>query len=277
MKQITLKELLEAGCHFGHKTNKWNPKAARFIYKPVGDTHIIDLTQTKTLLEKAGQFIIDTIVGDGEVMFVGTKRQASSLVKDAAEKAGAPYINVRWIGGLITNWQEVKKNIEKLQNLKKQLVDPRVMREFTKKEGLLMEREMKKLQSVYGGVTQIISLPAVLCIVDIKKEFTAVREAKQYNIPIVGIVDTNADPDIEYPIPANDDAVGSIQLLINYLTQAYTEGKEKQAVKKQKELAATQKAEQKAEQKATIPAPAPAQKAPKKTVAKKTVQKQSLS
>ncbi|MBI4129805.1 30S ribosomal protein S2 [Candidatus Roizmanbacteria bacterium] len=228
MKPVDLKTLLEAGCHFGHKVNKWNPRASSFIYKAVGDTHIIDLTKTKEGLEVAADFIIQLVGSGKEIVFVGTKRQASSLVKEQAERVGAPYLNRRWIGGFVTNWFEVKKNLEKLNTLKKQRNDKSVITQYTKRERLLMDREMQKLDGNYGGVAMITEPPAAIVIVDTKKEITAVREAKQKGIILVGIVDTNSNPDIiDYVIPANDDAVGSITLILSYLADAYAEGKKK--------------------------------------------------
>lgn len=226
MKDVSLKELLEAGCHFGHRTNKWNPKASRFIYKPVGDTHIIDLAQTKILLEAAGAFVQDAVASGKEVLFVGTKRQAAAIVKEEAVKGEAPFINQRWIGGLITNWSEVKKNIDQLKELREMLANQKTAKVYTKRERLLMERKMNKLAGVYGGLITLERTPDIIFIVDCKKEITAVREANQQKIPVVGIVDTNTDPSaIAYPIPANDDAVGSIQFLVRYMASAYAEGR----------------------------------------------------
>lgn len=243
MKPVDLKELLEAGCHFGHKTNKWNPKAATFIYKAVGDTHIIDLIKTKEGLEQAASLIFETAKKGGTVLFIGTKRQASAIVKEAGERAGAPYFSSRWIGGFITNWEEVRKNIDKLSALRKELKDEMTNVRYTKLERLLKQREIGKLESIYGGVTALEKRPNVVFVVDIRKEEIALIEADQYNIPTIGIVDTNSDPTkVRYTIPANDDAVGSITYIVNYVTQAYKEGME--AGKKMREEAAKKAEEQ---------------------------------
>lgn len=227
MQEISLKELLEAGCHFGHKVNRWNPKAASFIYKAVGDTHIIDLVKTKEGLDAAAKFVYEMGKQGKIVLFIGTKRQAKSIVREEAEKAGAPYLSDRWIGGFVTNWEEVKKNIEKLINLRKLLEDKIEMEKYTKKERLLMQREIGNLASVYQGVINLQRVPDAFFIVDIKNEIGAVREAKAKNLPIVAIVDTNCDPNlIDYVIPANDDAVGSVKLIVNHIASAYKEGKD---------------------------------------------------
>lgn len=226
MQEISLKALLEAGCHFGHKTNRWHPKAASFIYKAVGDTHIIDLVKTKQSLQKAADFVAETVKNGGEVLFVGTKRQARAIIKEEVGKVGAPYFGSRWIGGFLTNWSEVQKNLAKLKNLKKQLLDTEEMKKYTKRERLLMQQEVNRLTDVYGGVEHLEHRPKALFLVDIRKEKTALAEGLRMGIPIVGIVDTNADPTtIDYPICANDDAVGSIKLVVSYIASAYQEGK----------------------------------------------------
>ncbi len=225
MKDITLQELLEAGCHFGHKTNRWHPKARAFIYKAVGDTHIIDLVKTKEGLEKAIQFVRDLGKNGKNILFVGTKRQARGIIREAAEKSTAFYLASRWIGGFITNWNEVKKNIEKLKGLREKMKDEDEMSKYTKKEKLIMMQEIGKLASVYQGVIELGSIPDALFIVDIKKEAGAVKEAVAANIPIVAVVDTNCDPtDIDYVIPANDDAVGSVKLITSAIAAAFKEG-----------------------------------------------------
>lgn len=226
MREITLKELLEAGCHFGHKTNRWNPKAASFIYKAIGDTHIIDLAKTKTDLEKAAEFVKKTALQGKKVLFLGTKRQAKTIIKEEAEKAGAPYLCERWIGGFITNWDQVSKNIEKLKNIRKRLADKEEMAKYTKKEKVLMQREEKTLATVYGGVIDLTKTPDALFIVDLRKEALAAKEAKVKGIPVVAIVDTNSDPDLaDYAVPANDDAVGSVKIITSFMAEAYKEGK----------------------------------------------------
>ena len=226
MEAVDLKVLLESGSHFGHKTNKWNPKASVFIYKAVGDTHIIDLAKTKEGLEKAAKAVLDIAKNGGTVVFVGTKRQAAPIVKELATAAGAPYFSIRWIGGFITNWDEVRKNSEKLEKLRRDLKDQNALTEFTKFERVQMEKEMVKLEGIYGGVTSVTRRPQALFIVDVRKEFAAIQEANQYKLTTIGIVDTNADPSsVTFPIPANDDAVGSITYIVKYIADAYKEGR----------------------------------------------------
>ncbi len=228
MKPVDLKELLEAGSHFGHKTNKWNPKASAFIYKAVGDTHIIDLAKTKEGLEKAAKVIYDIVASGKTVMFVGTKRQAAPILRDLATKVEAPFFSARWIGGFITNWDEVKKNMEKLQQIRKDLSDQLAMSRFTKRERGLMDREANKLESIYGGVIEMTERPAAIFVIDVRKEMAALQEANQYGIPTIGIVDTNADPTlVKYAIPANDDAVGSLTYILGYIMDVYKSGREK--------------------------------------------------
>lgn len=239
MQDVSLKTLLEAGCHFGHKTNRWHPKAAEYIYKAVGDTHIIDLVKTKEGLEKAAAFVLETVGAGDEVLFVGTKRQARGIVKDEASRVSAPYFSSRWIGGFLTNWHEVQKNVEKLKKLRKQVADKEEMKKYTKFERLMMEQEIHNLVGVYGGVEHLEHEPKALFIIDTRKEATAVAEGMRIKIPIVGVVDTNTDPtNVDYPIPANDDALGSVKLIVSYMADAYKEGKEKLAkVKAQQEAA----------------------------------------
>ena len=225
MEEITLQQLLEAGCHFGHKAERWNPKASQFIYTKKDGIHIIDLAKTKSGLESASAFIRETVASGREVIFVGTKRQASGVVKQEMTAVGAPYFVERWIGGFLTNWDQVKKNIQKILSMESDRASG-AWKKFPKHEQVKMGRYLDRIKIYYAGVLNIKEVPAALVIVDIKKEDPAVREGKRRGVPIVGIVDTNSDPTgIEYVIPANDDAVGSIQCIIHYLAQAYTEGK----------------------------------------------------
>jgi len=225
MDEITLQALLEAGCHFGHKAERWHPKAARFIYTKKDGIHIIDLTKTKTGLEAAAAFVKDLASQGKEVIFVGTKRQASGVVKQEAAAAGAPYFVERWIGGFLTNWDQVKKNIDKILKMEGDRASG-AWKKFPKHEQVKMGRYLDRIKIYYGGVLTIKAIPQALVIVDVKKEESAVREGKRVGVPVVGIVDTNSDPTpIDYVIPANDDAVGSIQYIIHYLAQAYAEGK----------------------------------------------------
>ncbi|MBI4137426.1 30S ribosomal protein S2 [Candidatus Roizmanbacteria bacterium] len=250
MQPIDLKVLLEAGAHFGHKTNKWHPSASKFIYKAVGDIHIIDLVKTKQFLEEARDFMYEQVSEGKEVLFVGTKRQASALIKQEAEAISAPYINNRWIGGFITNWPEVKKNIDKMNQLERDLKDTAKMAKYTKLERVLFDRERGKLESVYGGVRNLEKPPDILYVIDVRKEETAIAEARHNNMKVVGIVDTNTDTNLaDYVIPANDDAVGSISYITKVISEAYREGKEVWKTKQEKEAKAQEAAKKAAEQK----------------------------
>jgi small subunit ribosomal protein S2 len=240
MKDISLKDLLEAGCHFGHKTSKWHPKAAQFIFQKKEGIHIIDLAKTKAGLVSASEYV-KTLGTEGKVMMViATKRQAKSIVVEAARNAGLPYMTSRWVGGFLTNWEEVKKNIDKINNMKQDKVDGK-WKKFPKHEQVKMDKYIKQLEITYGGVRDLIAPPDALFIIDIKKEEIAVKEAIRKNVPIVGIVDTNSDPNlVNYVIPANDDAVGSVQYLVNYITQSYAEGAEIFKKRMEKETAKQQ-------------------------------------
>lgn len=225
MDEITLQQLLEAGCHFGHKAERWNPKAASFIYTKKDGIHIIDLAKTKAGLEAAAAFVKEVAASGREVIFVGTKRQASGVVKQEATAVGAPYFVERWIGGFLTNWDQIKKNILKILSMEADRAAGG-WKKFPKHEQVKMGRYLDRIKIYYGGVLSIKEVPGALVIVDIKKEDPAVREGKRREIPVVGMVDTNSDPTgITYVIPANDDAVGSIQFIIHYLAAAYAEGK----------------------------------------------------
>jgi small subunit ribosomal protein S2 len=225
MEEITLQALLEAGCHFGHKAERWHPKAARFIYTKKDGIHIIDLAKTKTGLEAAAAFVRDLASQGKEVVFVGTKRQASGVVKQEATAVAAPYFVARWIGGFLTNWDQIKKNIDKILKMEADRASG-AWKKFPKHEQVKMGRYLDRIKIYYGGVLTIKAIPQALVIVDVKKEEPAVREGKRVSVPIVGIVDTNSDPTpVDWVIPANDDAVGSIQYVIHALASAYGEGK----------------------------------------------------
>jgi len=225
MEEITLQALLEAGSHFGHKAERWHPKAGQFIYIKKDGIHIIDLAKTKAGLEAAMAFIRETVASGRQVIFVGTKRQAAGVVKQEAEAVGAPYFVERWIGGFLTNWEQIKKNIQKILSMDADRSSG-AWKKFPKHEQVKMGRYLDRIKIYYAGVLSIKEVPAALVVVDIKKEDPAVREGKRMNIPVIGMVDTNSDPTgIEYVIPANDDAVGSIQYIIHALASAYGEGK----------------------------------------------------
>ena len=230
MHDITLEELLEAGCHFGHQVNRRNPKADDYIYEARSNVHIINLEKTREGLVAAGEYLKNLASNGGSVIFVGTKRQAKQIVTDEVERArseGAKatfYVTSRWIGGTLTNFSEVSKNFKKLKEIGEFLKAGKD-EGYTKRELLMMEKEKEKLMILYGGIVDLEKLPDALIIIGTQLEVTAVREAISNGVATVGITDTNADPSvIDYPIPANDDAVGSIKLITSYLVDAWIEG-----------------------------------------------------
>ncbi|HSX58351.1 MAG TPA: 30S ribosomal protein S2 [Candidatus Saccharimonadales bacterium] len=222
MSQPSLKELLEAGVHFGHETKRWNPKMAGNIFTAKEKIHIIDLEKTESALKEATAFVKDLGKAQGQIIFLGTKRQAADIVKEQAERVGAMYLTTRWVGGLFTNFEQVQKNLAKLSDLEEKSKDDR----FTKKEQLLMTREVEKLIRNIGGVRTMTKLPEAIFIVDSRKEDIAVKEARKMGVKIVAIVDTNGDPTtIDYPIPGNDDAIRAISILVKAIADSYDEGK----------------------------------------------------
>lgn len=247
MQEVSLKDLLEAGCHFGHKADRWHPKAERFIYQERDGIHIIDLAKTKSLLVGAAEFVYETAKAGKTVLFVGTKRQAAAILTEEAGKAGAPYISKRWIGGFLTNWEQVHANLEKIRRLKDE-EQTGVWKKYPKHERVKLGRYVAKLEQFYGGVLVLHQPPDAVFVVDIKREEVAVREAVRMNRPIVAIVDTNSDPTpVNYPVPANDDAVGSIRYIVHYLGEAYREGREafeKETAKEADNIAKAAAAEQ---------------------------------
>lgn len=225
MKDISLKDLLEAGCHFGHKVERWHPKAAEFIFGEREGIHIIDLVKTRDGLKKAAEYLKNLGRAGQTILFVATKRQAKGVVSEAAKRAGVPYLTNRWIGGFLTNWEEVKKNIDKTNRMRKELTEG-AWKIFPKHEQVKLEKELRKLETVYAGVKELPVLPDNIFIIDIKREISSLRESLKRKLPIIAIIDTNTNPNlVDYPIPANDDAVGSIQYIVNYLADAYIEGK----------------------------------------------------
>lgn len=226
MIDVQLKDLLEAGCHFGHEVKRWHPKASSFIYTHRDKIHIIDLAKTRDGLLKAGEYAKQLGLQGKKLLFVGTKRQAKTVTKQEAVLAGAPYFSQRWVGGFLTNWSEIKKNLDKLNKMDSDKATGGWSK-FKKHEQLLLDRNRMRLEKFYGGVKNLKVPPDALFVVDIKKEAGVIAEATQMGVPVIGIVDTNSDPtNIEYPIPANDDAVKSITLLVTYIAKAYGEGVE---------------------------------------------------
>ena len=223
---IPLVDLLEAGCHFGHQSRRWNPKMKPFIYCSRDGVHIFDLAQTAKCLQEACLAAREFVSKDGVILFLGTKRQAAVIVKEEAIKAGAPYVTVRWLGGTISNWQEIRKRLDKLAE-RKEKKEKGEYDKYTKKENVLIDREISRLERFFGGMSDLNKTPDALFIVDINKEMTAVREARRRGIKIFAIADSNSDPDlIDYPIPANDDAVKSIELIVKTFGKAVLEGME---------------------------------------------------
>lgn len=274
MQDITLEALLEAGCHFGHKAERWHPKASEFIWQEKDGIHIIDLAKTKSGLDAAIAFVKELVQSGGTILFVGTKRQARGVVKEAAKAAGANYLTQRWIGGFMTNWEGVHKNIQKINTM---ITDQAsgAWKKFPKHEQTKMARYLGRLKIDYEGVLTLNDLPKALFVVDVKKEQSAVQEAKRLGIPVIGVVDTNADPTgIDYVIPANDDAVGSVQLIVTAIADTFREGretmeKEAQAVEVKPVTQETQAPlEEKPEQK-------PAESPKKSGRSKKSVEKSS--
>ena len=225
MAALSMKALLETGVHFGHRTQKWNPKMKPYIFTERNGIHIIDLQQTVALLEQAYNLVRDTIAAGGTVLFVGTKRQAQEAVEKEAERCGMPYINQRWLGGTLTNWKTIKDLINELKRLE-QSRDAGEFERLTKKEGLILGRKINKLQDRLGGIREMVKPPDLLFIVDVRHEHTAIHEANILNVPVIALVDTNCDPGgVDYVIPANDDAIRAIKLLAGRLADAVLEGR----------------------------------------------------
>jgi len=222
--EIDLKELLEAGCHFGHQARRWNPKMQPYIYTKRQGVHIFDLEITARKLKEAMEFVRDLAAEGKSIIFVGTKRQAASIIQAEAEKCESPFASVRWLGGTMTNWEQIKKSIDKLNDLetKKEAGE---LKKYTKKENVLFDREIAKLHKFLGGLRKLKKIPEAVFIVDVKKEHAVVKEAKLMGVKVVGILDTNADDDgVDFVIPANDDAVSSIKYLVSKIAQAVSDG-----------------------------------------------------
>lgn len=225
MATVTMKELLEAGVHFGHHTRRWNPKMKRYIYGARNGIYIIDLHQTLQLFEQAQAFVQEVVQNGGHILFVGTKKQAQEAVKEAAERSRQFYVNKRWLGGMLTNWKTIQERIKRLNELEKMEADGMLDR-LPKKEAAKLREEKEKLSSVLAGIKEMPGLPHAVFIVDLKKEHIAVQEAHRLEIPIIAIVDTNCDPDeVDYVIPGNDDAIRAIKLLCNRIADAIVEVK----------------------------------------------------
>ncbi len=224
MAIVSMKALLETGVHFGHRTRRWNPKMKPYIFTERNGIHILDLQQTIVLIEEAYNAIRDTVAAGGDVLFVGTKRQAQDTVAREASRGMQPYVNDRWLGGTLTNWRTIRQRINYLRELETRR-DAGEFDLLKKTERLRIEREIEKLNLRLGGIRDLRDLPAMLFIVDVSHEVTAIREANTLNIPIIGVVDTNSDPDpIDYVIPSNDDAIRAIKLIVGKMADAALEG-----------------------------------------------------
>ncbi|SFE78385.1 30S ribosomal protein S2 [Roseivivax sediminis] len=223
LPEFSMRQLLEAGVHFGHQTQRWNPRMGEFIYGARNGIHIMDLTQTVPMLDAALNVIRETVAKNGRVLFVGTKRQAQQPIAEAAEKCAQYYMNHRWLGGTLTNWQTVSQSINRLRSIDEQMEGG--AEGLTKKERLHMEREQAKLQASLGGIREMGGVPDLLFVIDVKKEQLAVAEAKKLGIPVVAVVDTNCSPDgVDYIIPGNDDAARAIALYCDLASRAALDG-----------------------------------------------------
>ncbi len=224
MANATVKEMLQAGLHFGHQTRRWNPKMKPYIYGPRNGIYIINLDITKRMFDKACDFISQEISNGGSILFVGTKRQAQNIINEEAKRCNMYYVDHRWLGGMMTNFQTIKKSVDRLKSIESMQEDGSINR-FPKKEILLMEKERIKLERNVGGIKNMRSLPSAIFVVDPRKESIAINEARKLNIPVISLVDTNCDPDgIDFLIPGNDDAIRSIRLISHCVAEAVLRG-----------------------------------------------------
>ncbi|MFW0796352.1 30S ribosomal protein S2 [Gordonia sp. CPCC 205515] len=224
MAVVTMKQLLDSGAHFGHQTRRWNPKMKRFIFTDRNGIYIIDLQQTLTYIDKAYEFVKETVAHGGTILFVGTKKQAQESIAGEATRVGMPYVNQRWLGGMLTNFSTVHKRLQRLKELET-MEQTGGFEGRTKKEILMLTREKNKLERTLGGIRDMAKVPSAVWVVDTNKEHIAVGEARKLNIPVIAILDTNCDPDlVDYPIPGNDDAIRSAALLTRVVASAVAEG-----------------------------------------------------
>ena len=231
MPRVEVAELLAAGCHFGHLTRRWNPKMRAYIFMERNGIHIIDLMKTRILLEEACNAISNIAAEGKRILFVGTKKQAKDVIREEAVRTGEFYVSERWLGGSLTNFTTIRKSVKRLTNIEKMESDG-TFDKITKKEGLFLQREKEKLNNVLSGVVDMTRLPGALFVVDVKKEAIAVKEANRLSIPVFAIMDTNCDPDgIDYVIPANDDAIKSVQVITKAFADAVLEGKERSSAR----------------------------------------------
>ena len=228
--EVDVKKLLEAGAHFGHKTSRWHPKMRPFIYDSRVGSHIIDLTKTAEQLEKGLDFLAKTTAAGKQILFVGTKRQAKDIIKQAGEATNMPYVNERWLGGMLTNQKTIGARIKYLKDLESRMESGALAAKYNKLEIQKFQEEINAMNFLYGGVKNLVNKLGAIFVVDILKETNAIKEARKLSVPIVAIVDTNADPSlVDYPIPCNDDAIKTIQLITDYVREAIQFGKTKAA------------------------------------------------
>ena len=226
MAVVAMKQLLEAGVHFGHQTRRWDPKMAEYIFQARNGIHIIDLQKTSKKIDEAYAFLKEQVEEGKTVLFVGTKKQAQECVKDAAEKSGMYYVDQRWLGGMLTNFDTIRTRVQRLKDLEKMQEDG-TFEVLPKKEVILLKKEMEKLERNLGGIKDMEEIPGVIFLVDPKKEHIAILEAKKLNIPVIGLVDTNCNPEeVDYAIPGNDDAIRAVKLIADVMANAVIEGKQ---------------------------------------------------
>ena len=226
MTEISMKQLLEAGVHFGHQTSRWNPKMRGYIFGARNGIHIIDLQQTVTMFKGAAAFVRDLAASGGHMLFVGTKKQAQEAIKEEAERCGMFHVHNRWLGGTLTNFSTIRQSIERLRKIEEMESNPKIVEALTKKEMLGLKREKEKLEQSLGGIKGMKKLPDAIFVIDPKQEEIAVREARKLGIPVVAVVDTNCDPDmVDYKVPGNDDAIRAIRLFCAAICDAIIEGK----------------------------------------------------
>lgn len=226
MKDISLLELLKSGAHFGHKASRWNPKMKPFIFSTRNNIHIIDLEKTRNSLQKAVSFVSEVAKSGGVVLFIGTKRQSRDVVKQQAESCGMPYVNLRWLGGTFTNFRTIQKTVRKLEKLQSRKDSPDFEQKYTKKERLLIEREIEKLTKLFSGIKDMKKTPQAVFITDIHHDKIALTEARKMKVPVIAITDTNTDPSlVDYAIPANDDAVAAVSLITQVIAEAINANK----------------------------------------------------
>ncbi|HTO31993.1 MAG TPA: 30S ribosomal protein S2 [Pararhizobium sp.] len=238
LPDFSMRQLLEAGVHFGHQTHRWNPKMKPYIFGDRSNVHIIDLAQTVPLLSRALQTVSDTVAKGGRVLFVGTKRQASEIIADAAKRSAQYYVNARWLGGMMTNWKTISNSIQRLRKLDEILASEGSG--YSKKERLNLEREREKLNRALGGIRDMGGVPDLMFIIDTNKESIAIEEAKRLGIPVVAIIDSNCDPDqIDFPIPGNDDASRAISLYCDLISRAALDGIARQQSSSGRDLGAS--------------------------------------